>query len=49
MPAALRSDLVCMIQRYGGSAPSLEEAAAMDAEEKAQRARRRAAKQKKDK
>ena len=36
-------------QRYGGSAPSLEEAAAMDAEEKAARAARRAAKQKKDK
>ena len=36
-------------QRYGGSAPSLEEAAAMDAEEKAARADRRAAKQKKDK
>jgi 1-acyl-sn-glycerol-3-phosphate acyltransferase len=30
-------------KRHGGSAPSLEEAAAMDAEEKAERARRRAA------
>jgi 1-acyl-sn-glycerol-3-phosphate acyltransferase len=29
-------------KRYGGSAPTLEEAAAMDAEEKAERARRRA-------
>jgi 1-acyl-sn-glycerol-3-phosphate acyltransferase len=29
---------------HGGSAPSLEEAAAMDADEKAERARRRAAK-----
>ena len=29
-------------KRYGGSAPTLEEAAAMDAEEKAQRAARKA-------
>jgi len=32
-------------QRYGGTAPTLEEAAAMDAEEKKERAARRAAKQ----
>jgi 1-acyl-sn-glycerol-3-phosphate acyltransferase len=35
-------------RRYGGSAPTLEEAAAMDAEEKRQRAARRAARPQKD-